>query len=73
MQCHTSSASFRMSTPQISEASMNMPQEIWMMRRLSKRSASAPNGIEKNRCGTQWLTTAKPASRGDSNSCHMTQ
>ena len=46
---------------------------IWMRRRGSKRSASAPDQIEKKRNGTQCEMTAKPASAGDWNFWNMIQ
>ena len=62
-----------MSTAHPTDASMKHAAPSWMRRRQSKRSASAPNGIAKSSCGSQWLITANPASSGDSNSCHITK
>ena len=52
---------------------MNMPCAIWIRRRQSYRSASPPKKTPKNRWGTQWLTTAKPASNGEWNRFHITR
>ena len=46
---------------------MKMPIEIWIRRRGSKRSASAPEYTERNRNGSQCISTAVPASAGERN------
>ena len=46
---------------------------IWMMRRGSKRSASAPDHTERNRKGSQCESTAKPPSAGEWNFWNMIQ
>jgi hypothetical protein len=58
---------------QASEASISTPLAIWMSRRQSKRSARAPAYTEKSKYGTQWLTTANPASVGEWKASKMTQ
>ena len=73
MQCHGCRVPVRNRNPQISDASPKAAHDTWMMRRQSKRSASPPNGIEKNRCGSQWLITANPASSGEWKVCHITK
>ena len=44
---------------------MNSSMPSWMMRRGSKRSASAPEYTEKKRNGSQCDSTAKPPSAGE--------
>jgi hypothetical protein len=46
---------------------MNSAMPIWMIRRGSKRSASAPEATENIRNGSQCDTMAKPASAGEWN------
>ncbi len=65
--CQTSNVSVRNKMPQPSEQSMNSSMPNWMMRRASKRSASAPDQIENNRNGSQCEITAKPPSAGEWN------
>ena len=73
MACQVSSVSVKKNQPQPSEAAMNMPMPIWIRRRGSKRSASAPDSTEKNRNGSQCETTAKPARAGELNFWYITQ
>ena len=65
----------RMPNPSVSAqprvARMKSPAPSWMSRRPSYLSARAPNVTENSRCGSQWLTTANPASSGEWNSCHI--
>ena len=72
-QCHGCSESVANRMPQHTDAAANRPSAIWIRRRQSKRSARLPKNTEKNRWGSQWLITAKPASNGEWNACHMTQ
>ncbi len=44
---------------------MNRVMPIWMIRRGSKRSASAPAATENSRNGSQCDTMAKPAKAGE--------
>src|SRR6266571_595259 len=55
--CHISSVSVRKSTPQPSEAAMKKSIPIWMMRRGSKRSASA--AVMKYARKPGWRSAAK--------------
>ena len=48
-----------------SEHSMKSTMPIWMMRRGSKRSESAPTHTPNTRNGTQWEMTANPPSAGE--------
>ena len=52
---------------------MNSPMPIWMMRRGSNRSASAPDQKENSRNGSQWEMIANPPSAGDWNSSNRIQ
>ncbi len=52
---------------------MNSTMPIWISRRGSKRSPSAPAATENSRYGNQCEMTAKPPSAGEWNFCHMTQ
>ena len=71
--CHISSVSVRNSTPQPSEEIMNRAMPIWMMRRVSKRSARAPDSTEKKRNGSQCESIANPPSAGEWNFWNMIQ
>ena len=63
----------RKSTPQQIDTNMNSAWAIWMMRRQSKRCASAPAYTENSRNGSQWLTIWNPTSHGEWKVCHSTQ
>ncbi len=52
---------------------MNKAMPIWMMRRGSKRSASAPESTEKKRNGSQCESIANPPSAGEWNFWKMIQ
>ena len=52
---------------------MNIATPVWMRRRESSRSFSAPTGTEKSKYGSQWETTAKPPSEGEWNFWKETQ
>ena len=52
---------------------MNSTMPTWMMRRGSKRSASAPDQTENNRNGSQCEITAKPPSAGEWNFWNIIQ
>ncbi len=52
---------------------MKSSMPTWMMRRGSKRSASAPEYTENSRNGSQCESTAKPASAGDWNFWNIIQ
>ncbi len=71
--CHICSASVRNSTPQPIDTAMNTAMPSWMMRRGSWRSARPPDQRAKSRNGTQCEMTAKPASAGEWNFCHIIQ
>ena len=71
--CHICSVPVRNSTPQPSEAATNKAMPIWMMRRGSKRSASAPDSTEKKRNGSQCESIANPPSAGEWNFWKMIQ
>jgi len=71
--CHISSLPVRNNTPQPREAVMNRAMPIWIKRRGSKRSASAPESTEKKRNGSQCDSIANPPSAGEWNFWKMIQ
>ncbi len=65
MAFHKATESVRNIAPQPTETENSMSVPIWINRRTSNRSASAPLKAAKKRNGTQCEITANPASAGE--------